>query len=106
MGDPHTAWLHFGRRRFEEQHSACCFLKTQQMQYWEQEMRGLNASNEAMVDELIVARQQAVFGVASTPGRECDHATLRNPTHYEPRSASTPSRLWTPKSSLLEKLHD
>ncbi|CAE7835364.1 PCMTD2 [Symbiodinium sp. CCMP2592] len=34
MGDPHTAWLHFGRQRFEE-------------------MRGLNANNEAMVDELV-----------------------------------------------------
>ena len=34
MGDPHTAWLHFGRPRFEE-------------------MRGLSPSNDAMVDELV-----------------------------------------------------
>ena len=38
MGDPHTAWLHFGRPRFEE-------------------MRGLSPSNDAMVDELVDPRR-------------------------------------------------
>ena len=84
MGDPHTAWLHFGRHRFEaallkgtfvfwmDFANVFCCVKLSEVDLKEsartstvgvpwgarshqQEMRGLNANNEAMVDELVDA---------------------------------------------------